>query len=192
MALSFQLLNTDSQLQLYIDRYRSISHNPLDLDYLKTASVYAFYNSKTQEMVGGFVINTSLVKRYVFMLEPSDQERVSKLPFLKNSLEVTCIWFDKSYSTIANRFHFYSSLFTEIQKSGCEYVIGGSISSKVKDLQMKVLDHLLLESETSYRKKPVNDKVWLYCGKTKGLYMRFLKIVPYEAYRMFRKGLVGW
>ena len=81
-------------------------------------------------MKAGYVLYTGTDKRYLEMIPEQGITKQIEQEIKNNSLEVTCMWVSREYSSVANRVYLYTSYAIDCFKKNKQYAIAGSFSKK--------------------------------------------------------------
>lgn len=195
MQLPFYFISSpdDQQLSMFKLNYERLSGSYVELDYLKKAAVYIFYEGP--EMVGGFVLSSASngnVFRYFSIFEDaSAQKTLLQLKKLfqideAKSLEIGCIWMKKKKSILVNRAYFYKILALETMKlvkiQRLEYIFGGAIEPHTQRFQSYFLDKIFYQGikpmkEEGVLKNQEGKLVMLYFIRAKEAKITFVKLL---------------
>jgi hypothetical protein len=157
------LLSDTDALAAYAHEYFQRSGSHVELRYLRSAQVYAYY--VRGEMVAGFVINSSPPLRYLTMLPPEDDSRHRLLALTAQGgvTEITCIWMDAQRLRHCTRMALYMHCILCARRAKNRWILGGTRKEKVMRIHSIALPIHLFSGYTSYR--GVEERFWLYCGQ---------------------------
>ncbi|WP_144391779.1 hypothetical protein [Pleionea sediminis] len=132
-------------MQEFADSFQRFSEFEVSITYLKGAHVRVF--KKNNKLVGGYALNSTIPFRYFsFPFVKNEHTNNPKIPPLSETVEGTCIWMDKSLTTM-QRIYVYIFLTADFFRSGRKYFLGGTIHPKVRKMQMTALSKYIFSIE---------------------------------------------
>lgn len=181
-----RLLKSDKELKHFQSQYLSHSQNPIELAYLKKSHVRAFYLKG--EMKAGYALYTGSDKRYLEMIPEKGITRQIQQEIQNNSLEVTCMWVSREYSSVANRVYLYTSYAIDCFKKNKKYAIAGSFSEKIKKLHSVPYSQMIYEGESLFHDHPKT--LWVYRETRYSHIFKVLIFIVYLAITISLKSLI--
>ena len=183
---------SDEQLTNFKLNYERLSGSHVELNYLKNAKVFIFYDGP--EMVGGYVLSSASdgnVFRYFSIFE--DNAAQATLGQLKKlfqidetkALEIGCVWMKKKKSVLANRHFFYKVLALEtlkiVKKKNYVYVFGGAIEPHTQRFQSMFLDKIFYQGikptkEEGTLKNHEGKLIMIYFIRASDIKLKFMKL----------------
>lgn len=165
----------------YRQTYETLSGGKISDEYLAQGQVRAFYNRKN-EMVAGYIINSTPNFRYIDYIPEADRTHLAIDIQNDKIMEITCIWIKKEKLERGQRHAIYLQLIQDCLATDTDYVLGGSVVEKIRDLQQSVLRHALWEGMSTK-----SQYQWVYFGKRIELLPLFLKKAAEVTFQLLRK-----
>jgi hypothetical protein len=142
-GLTTRILRRPEELADFARRYRETANLTVEILYMQRALVRGFFHAGA--IVGGYILNSVQPFRYLSRSSVTDEHRNSpSLPPLDETVEGTCIWFDKTVGTPA-RSYAYFWLTVDFFASGKKYFLGGTYHAGVRKMQMIALPHSIFD-----------------------------------------------
>ncbi len=178
------LLPTD--LHYFRMKYEAASGGKISTDYLEKSFVRGFYNRRG-EMIGGYIVNTKPSFRYLEYIPDIEVKKIPLKPNTDRIAEVTCIWIERKKIDLSQRYQIYTQLIADCLKSGADYILGGAVVEKVKNIQFQILNQPLWEGVSTQ-----SQYQWIYFGKRDELVLNYVKALGRHVKGLYYDRINWW
>jgi hypothetical protein len=138
--LTSRILTNDTDKQAFARAYISLGGGvQIPGEYLERASARGFF--KGDELVAGYLFNTSAPFRYETVIPAESRIELRKLGYLleSTSCELTCMWMRKGRLTKFDRSAVYIRSTVDTFRTEKRYVIAGSVVEALARMQKRTL-----------------------------------------------------
>lgn len=111
--------NDTAMLEVFRDKYASLAHNQVDLEYFKNSKVRIFYTDSEDNIAAGYCICSGPDYRTFLPLPPSTLEELSSKHSFKKKPphEITCLWIEEKHRKKFWVFYFFLVLYVDLIRS---------------------------------------------------------------------------
>ncbi len=176
-----KILVTNEDRNQYRSLYEKSSGGNISDDYLNSSTVRAFYNSQG-EMVAGYMLNKKPNFRYLLYIPENEMRKISLSPQSDSIAEITCIWMTRKKLRPLQRYFIYTQVIIDSLNCGADFILGGSVVEKVKNIQFNILNQPLWEgisTQSQYQ--------WVYYGKRDEILGNYCKELGRECRRILKR-----
>ncbi|STX52515.1 Uncharacterised protein [Legionella busanensis] len=111
-----KLIKNNSLLTVFRDKYATLAHNQVDLEYFKNSKVRIFFSDSEENIVAGYCICSGPNYRTLLPLSPAKLEEISQKNGFKDQPphEITCLWIEEKQRKSAWVIYFFLILSLDI------------------------------------------------------------------------------
>jgi hypothetical protein len=185
-VLLTRIIEDDATLACFIRCYSARAGVTVDLSYLRSARVRAFFDA-SGELAAGYVLNCEAPFRYLSALPGTDAD-ILGTSRVDDFCEFTCIWIDRQVHQL-DRIALYSWCFVDFLRAGKWYALGGSTHPGVVAMQQQALPHVVYDGPACIDGEQIH--AWVYYGSLRTGFKGFARDLMRRLMRSFRGATVA-
>jgi hypothetical protein len=164
-----QTLRDDNALLQFANTFTGRGGAEIPLEYLRRSKVRAFFVG--DQMVGGYVCNTSAPFRYLDWIPEVERSSIPELLNPGDLCELTCLWVARNHQkSKSTSLIIFTSACIDGILAWRKYTIGGSLLKIVRAMQIQAFPNEIYHGPT-----PAGRECWVYYATWPELFTHYLK-----------------